>query len=118
MESPVYEWLQPSAEPVSKLPTVNAMSQDLGAVRVSWGGERAVDWPGVYTVQEQLSSKSHLVSNLIPSTVYTLHHAVYTEQLCLPCVVSHLVLQPLIWWDHKLQSTSLFTVSAEGCDHL
>ena len=76
MESPVYEWLQPSAEPVSKLPTVNAMSQDLGAVRVSWGGERVVDWP----VQEQLSSKSHLVSNLIPSTVYTLHHAVYTEQ--------------------------------------
>ena len=94
------------------------MSPDLGAVRVSC--VRSEGSRLAWGVQEQLSSMSHLVSNLIPSTVYhytvqcTLNRAVVR---CLPCAVSYLVLQPLIWWDDKLQAPRLLPVSAEGCNH-
>ena len=52
-----------------RVPESVSMSQDLGAVAIScgWGEDNRLAWG----VQEQLSYKSNIVSNLIPSTVYT-----------------------------------------------
>ena len=72
MASPVYEWSHPSADCQHhyqhRVPKSVSMLQDLGAVGFSW--VRSEGSRLAWGVQEQLSSMSHLVSNLIPSTVY------------------------------------------------